>query len=73
VTGNLTNTTLSLLDTVSGGRPLMEGGDERLRRTSKLLGGFFVGCVAGAALVSVLSDWAWSLPVVLAGAAIALR
>ncbi len=66
MTGNLTNAVFSLLDTVSRIGPLMGDAEERLRRTSKLLVGFFVGCVAGAALVSVVADWAWSLPVVLA-------
>jgi len=39
MTGNVTNTVLSLLDTVSRIRPLMGDAEERLRRTSKLLVG----------------------------------
>jgi uncharacterized membrane protein YoaK (UPF0700 family) len=70
MTGNLTNATLSLLDSLSRSRPLAEGANERLKRTGKLLLGFFAGCVAGAAAVSLLGAWAWSLPVVLAGAAV---
>lgn len=73
MTGNLTNTVLALLDTPSRTQPLTEGAHERLKRTSKLLVGFIAGCVAGAAAVSLLGDWAWSLPVVLAAAALALR
>ncbi len=73
MTGNLTNTVLSLLDTLSRSQPLMEGAHERLKKTLKLVLGFSGGCVAGAAAVSMLGDWAWSLPVVLAGAAVALR
>jgi len=73
MTGNLTNTVLALLDTLSRARPLTEGSNERLQRTLKVLVGFFAGCVAGAAAVSLLGDWAWSLPVVLAAAAVALR
>ena len=71
MTGNLTNAVLSLLDTLSGSHPLTEGANERLKKTLKLIVAFFAGCVAGAAAVSLLGDWAWSLPVVLAGAAVA--
>jgi uncharacterized membrane protein YoaK (UPF0700 family) len=73
MTGNLTNTVLSLLDTLWRHEPLLDGANERLKRTSRLLVGFFAGCVAGAAAVSFLGEWAWSLPVVLAGASVALR
>jgi uncharacterized membrane protein YoaK (UPF0700 family) len=72
MTGNLTNTVLSLLDTLSQSEPLMEGANERLKKTLELVVGFFAGCIAGAAAVSWLRDWAWSLPVVLAGVAVAL-
>jgi hypothetical protein len=37
-----------------------------------LLVGFLLGCAVAAVAVSTLRDWAWSLPVVLSGAAIAL-
>ena len=73
MTGNVTSTILGLLDTLSRARPLAEGSDERLTGTVKVLVGFFAGCVAGAAAVSFLGDWAWSLPVVLAAASLALR
>lgn len=73
MTGNLTNAVLALLDTLSRTQPLTEGANERLRRTLKVLAGFFAGCVAGAAAVSLLGDWAWSLPVVLAAAAVAFH
>jgi uncharacterized membrane protein YoaK (UPF0700 family) len=72
MTGNLTNTVLSLLDTVSRSEPLMEGDKERLGKTSELVIGFFTGCMLGAAAVSWLRDWAWTLPVVLAGVAVIL-
>jgi len=72
MTGNLTNTVLALLDTLSRTQPLTEGADERLKRILKVLAGFFAGCVAGAAAVSLLGSWAWSLPVALAAAAVAL-
>ena len=73
MTGNLTSSVLSLLDRLSRSQPLKEGVNERLKKTSQLVVGFFAGCVAGAAAVSLLGDWAWSLPVVLAAGAVALR
>jgi len=73
MTGNLTNTVLSLLDTRSRTQPLMAGAPERLKGSLHLLIGFFGGCVVAAAAVSLLGDWAWSFPVALAGVAVALR
>ena len=73
MTGNLTSGVLSLLDTLSGGEPLIDNARERLRKTVELLAGFCSGCVVGAAAVSWLGSWAWSLPVALAGVAMALR
>src|SRR6266478_8680064 len=73
MTGNLTNTVLSLLDRQSRTQPLMTGDATRLRGSLHLLIGFFVGCVVAAAAVSLLGDWAWSFPVALAGVAVALR
>jgi uncharacterized membrane protein YoaK (UPF0700 family) len=72
MTGNLTNTVLSMLDTLSHSQPLTDGAHERLRTALWPLAGFFAGCVAGAVAVSWLADWAWSLPVVLSGVAVAL-
>jgi uncharacterized membrane protein YoaK (UPF0700 family) len=73
MTGNLTGAVLSVLDTISqSNEPLMQGSRDRLKKTSAALAGFFGGCMAGAAAVSWLGNWAWSLPVVLAGAAVAL-
>src|SRR4029077_2640335 len=73
MTGNLTNTVLSILDTLPRTQPLIAGDTERLRRSLHLLIGFFAGCVVAAAAVSLLGEWAWSFPVALAGAAVALR
>jgi uncharacterized membrane protein YoaK (UPF0700 family) len=70
MTGNLTNAVLSLLDSLAPGAPLTEGANERLHKTVKLLAGFFAGCVVGAAAVSLMGRWAWSLPVVLAALAV---
>jgi uncharacterized membrane protein YoaK (UPF0700 family) len=73
MTGNLTNTILSLLDRKSRGQPLMADDTERLRSSLPLIIGFFGGCVMAAAAVTYLGDWAWSFPVVLAAVAVALR
>jgi uncharacterized membrane protein YoaK (UPF0700 family) len=73
MTGNLTNTVLSFLDRQSRTQHLMAGDTERLTDSLQLLIGFFGGCVVAAAAVSYLGDWAWSLPVALAGVAVALR
>jgi uncharacterized membrane protein YoaK (UPF0700 family) len=73
MTGNLTNFVLSLLDTLSPDQPIREGANAQFKRSLHLLIGFLVGCVVAAAAVSLLGDWAWSFPVVLAGVAVALR
>jgi uncharacterized membrane protein YoaK (UPF0700 family) len=73
MTGNLTNTVLSLLETWSPNRPLMKVDDGRLRRTASLVVGFCVGCIVGAVAVSFLGNGSWTLPLVLAGAAVAYR
>lgn len=73
MTGNLTNTVLSLLDTLSRTGSLREGATERLRKPVQLLIGFLVGCVVAAVAVSLLGDWSWLFPVTLAIVAVALR
>jgi uncharacterized membrane protein YoaK (UPF0700 family) len=70
MTGNLTNTVLSLMDASSPGHELLPVDAGRLKRSVFLLVGFLVGCVAAAAAISVLGDWAWSLPLALAALAI---
>jgi uncharacterized membrane protein YoaK (UPF0700 family) len=72
MTGNLTNTVLSLMDRLGPDRPLMAIDPGRLERSLRLLVGFLVGCVVAAVAISLLGDWAWSLPVALAAFAIAL-
>jgi uncharacterized membrane protein YoaK (UPF0700 family) len=72
MTGNLTNTVLALMDMLSHGRPLMTADAGRLKRSLHLLFGFLVGCIVATAAISLLADWAWSLPVALAAVAIAL-
>jgi len=72
MTGNLTNTVLSLMDALWRAQPLMTGDAERLKVSLHLLIGFFGGCVVAAAAVSLLGDWAWSFPVVLAAVAVTM-
>lgn len=72
MTGNLTNTVLALMELLSTRRLLPPDAD-RLKRSLYLLSGFLLGCVIAAAAVSALKDWAWTLPVVLAGGALAVR
>ena len=73
MTGNLTNAVLLLLDTMSPSEPSNASDTARLRSSLHLLVGFFGGCVAAAAAVTYLGDWAWSFPVVLALAAVAVH
>ncbi len=73
MTGNLTNTVLSLMDLLSRRHPLLPVDAGRLTRSPHLLLGFLLGCVVAAAAVSLLGDWAWSLPAVLAAVAITVR
>jgi uncharacterized membrane protein YoaK (UPF0700 family) len=54
MTGNLTNTVLSLMDASSPGHELMPVDAGRLKRSGYLLVGFLVGCVVAAAAISVL-------------------
>ena len=55
------------------GRVGMAADAERLKTSLRLLVGFFAGCLLAAAAVPLLADWAWSLPVALAGLALAVR
>ena len=73
MTGNVTSSVLSLLDGLSRDQPLMDAPGGRWKKTLSLVAGFFTGCAAGAAAVSFLGEWAWSLPVVLAAAAVLLQ
>jgi uncharacterized membrane protein YoaK (UPF0700 family) len=73
MTGNLTSTVLSLMDSLAARRPLLPVDAGRLRRSLHLLLGFLFGCVVSALAVSLLGDWAWSVPAALAAAAITVR
>ena len=72
MTGNLTNSVLSVLDVISFGQPLTTGATDRLRKASLALIGFSAGCVIGAAAVSTVGDYAWAIPAGLAGIILAL-
>ena len=71
MTGNLTNTVLSLMDLLAKDRALLPVDAGRLKRSVQFLIGFLFGCVAAAFAVDELEDWSWSLPLVLAGVALA--
>jgi uncharacterized membrane protein YoaK (UPF0700 family) len=70
MTGNLTNTVLSIMDTLSHGHPLMNADGGRLTRSLYLLFGFLLGCVVAAMALSTMGEWAWSLPTALAAVAV---
>jgi uncharacterized membrane protein YoaK (UPF0700 family) len=72
MTGNLTNAILGLVELSSRTQPLTQIDSSRIRGTLHLLVGFFVGCVAAAAALTYLGDWAWSFPAALAAVAVAL-
>jgi uncharacterized membrane protein YoaK (UPF0700 family) len=73
MTGNLTNAVLSLMELLAERRSLPEANAQRLKSSVALLVGFMVGCLIAAAAVSLMGDWAWSLPVALAALALAVR
>jgi uncharacterized membrane protein YoaK (UPF0700 family) len=73
MTGNLTNATLTIMEILSKRGSLDPTDAKRLTCSLLLLVGFLIGCLIAAAAVSVLADWAWSLPLALAAVAIALR
>jgi len=73
MTGNLTNATLTLMEILSKRGSVTAADAERLTASLILLAGFLIGCLVAAAAVSVLADWAWSLPLALAALAIAMR
>jgi len=73
MTGNLTNTILSLMDMFAAGKPSMTADADRLKRSLHLLVGFLVGCFVAAAAVSMLDEWAWAFPAVLAALAVVIR
>lgn len=72
MTGNLTKTVLSSLELLTPGVRIARVDSERPTRSLELVSCFFGGCLAGAVANSQMGDWAWSVPVVLAGAALAM-
>jgi uncharacterized membrane protein YoaK (UPF0700 family) len=73
MTGNLTNTVLSLMELLSPQQPLLPVDRERLKSSLRLLVGFLAGCLIAAVGVSFMGDWTWSMPTLLAAFAIAVR
>jgi uncharacterized membrane protein YoaK (UPF0700 family) len=73
MTGNLTNTVLSLMELLSPLQPLLPVDRGRLKSSLRLLVGFLAGCLIAAVGVSFMGDWAWSMPTLLAAFAIAVR
>jgi uncharacterized membrane protein YoaK (UPF0700 family) len=73
MTGNLTNTVLSLMELLSPQQPLLPVDRERLKSSVRLLVGFLAGCLIAAVGVSFMGDWTWSMPTLLAAFAIAVR
>jgi uncharacterized membrane protein YoaK (UPF0700 family) len=71
MTGNLTNTVLSIMDAISRGHPLMSADGGRLKRSLQLLFGFLLGCIIAAMAISTIGEWAWSLPAALAALVVA--
>lgn len=72
MTGNLTNTVLLSMNTLSMGPSPMSNESARLARSAWPLGGFLCGCAIAGVAVSRLADWAWIFPVALAGVAVLL-
>jgi len=68
MTGNLTKTVLAFLETESQRQPLIVDARKQLRKALQAVTGFFAGCLLGAGAVFWFGDWAWSLPVIVAGA-----
>jgi len=72
MTGNLTNAILALMEVLSKGSSLTAIDSARLKASLRLLAGFLLGCLVSAAALALVADWAWALPVALAGLAIAV-
>jgi len=72
MTGNLTKTVLAFLETATKRQPLIADSRDQLNKVVQVVIGFFVGCMVGAGAVSWFGDWAWCLPVILAGVALAV-
>jgi uncharacterized membrane protein YoaK (UPF0700 family) len=73
MTGNLTNATQTVMEILSKRGWVMAADARRLTGSLALAAGFLIGCLAAAAAVSVLADWAWSLPLALATVAVVLH
>jgi uncharacterized membrane protein YoaK (UPF0700 family) len=72
MTGNLANAVLSAMDLLAARNPLLPYDSTPLNHSLHRLLSFFMGCVVAAGAVSLMGDWSWSLPVALAGVAVAV-
>ena len=70
MTGNLTKAVLAFLETATERQPLIADSNRQLKEALAQVLGFFVGCLLGAAAVSMLGDWAWILPASMAAFAL---
>lgn len=66
MTGNLTNAVLSAMDLLAAGNRLLPHDSTPLNHSLHRLLSFILGCVVAAGAVSLMGDWAWSLPAALA-------
>jgi uncharacterized membrane protein YoaK (UPF0700 family) len=68
MTGNLATMTLAATELVFSGDPARTAlAKQKFIASTRLLTGFFVGCLSGAAALYAMGDWAWALPAGLAG------
>jgi uncharacterized membrane protein YoaK (UPF0700 family) len=73
MTGNLTSMILSLMEALPARcYPLLPVDPGRFAKSSKLLGGFLLGCALSSMTASILNDWVWSLPLAISAWAIVM-
>lgn len=72
MTGNLTNSVLSGLDMLARGQPLLQPDPERLWKTSVIVISFCIGGVVGGLAFLLVRGWAWTLPVIVSAATLAV-
>ncbi|QOZ51726.1 DUF1275 family protein [Bradyrhizobium sp. CCBAU 53338] len=73
MTGNLTNAVLSTMDLLAPRNRLRPRDSTPLNHSLHRLLSFILGCVFAAGAVSLMADWAWSLPAALAAIAMAVH
>src|SRR5262249_5390205 len=70
MTGNLTNAVFSLVDLLAR-RPIPPVDWRRFQSSFRSLLRCLLGCIVATGAVSLVEDWAWSLPVLVSAAAVA--